>query len=141
MAGAVRTTPTTSPRIATTRANQPTRTTPSLTEKRQREKDFARAHPSPPLDVTPPVRRASYAGFGGDSNLDRPEPFAVSIGQHRGIEGHAMGALVLGGERQVRTYRRGRGWHRGHEYDERFMNASRRISAPHRAQGPVARSN
>ena len=31
--------------------------------------------------------------------------------------------------------RRGRGWQRGQVYDERFMNASRRIGVPHRGQG------
>jgi hypothetical protein len=33
----------------------------------------------------------------------------------------------------------GRGWHRGQEYDERFMNASRRMRVPHREQGLPSR--
>lgn len=35
--------------------------------------------------------------------------------------------------------RRGRGWHRGQLYDDRFMNGSRRIGAPHRWQGSPSR--
>lgn len=31
--------------------------------------------------------------------------------------------------------RRGRGWQRGQEYDDRFMNASRRTGAPQRRHG------
>lgn len=30
---------------------------------------------------------------------------------------------------------RGRGWQRGHEYEERFMNGSRRIGRPQRGHG------
>ena len=33
----------------------------------------------------------------------------------------------------------GRGWHRGQEYEERFMNASRRIGAPQRRHGSPSR--
>ena len=33
----------------------------------------------------------------------------------------------------------GRGWHRGQEYDERFMKASRRMRVPHRGQGRPSR--
>jgi hypothetical protein len=29
----------------------------------------------------------------------------------------------------------GRGWQRGHEKDDRFMNGSRRIAVPHRPHG------
>ncbi len=35
--------------------------------------------------------------------------------------------------------RRGRGWQRGQVYDERFMNGSRRIGVPQRAQGSDSR--
>ena len=34
---------------------------------------------------------------------------------------------------------RGTGWQRGQRYDERFMKASRRITAPHRLQGSPSR--
>ena len=35
----------------------------------------------------------------------------------------------------VRVVARGRGWQCGQEYDERFMNASRRIGVPQRRHG------
>lgn len=33
------------------------------------------------------------------------------------------------------TVARGRGWQRGHEYDDRFMNGSLRTGRPHRGHG------
>ena len=52
----------------------------------------------------------------------------------------AMAAMERAGH-VVRNRAVGRqsGWHRGHRYDDRFMNASRTIGVPHRGQGCPAR--
>jgi hypothetical protein len=35
--------------------------------------------------------------------------------------------------------RRGAGWQTGQKYDERFMNATRRMGVPHRSHGSPSR--
>src|SRR5690606_18988530 len=61
----------------------------------------------------------------------------------RYLQGHARGrepgvASARAGE-DPRQAVRGRGWHRGQEYEERLANGSRRIAAPQRRHGSPSR--
>ena len=52
--------------------------------------------------------------------------------------GQSRGALV-GTARAAARERRGTGWQTGQKYDDRFMNATLRMGAPHRSHGSPSR--
>jgi hypothetical protein len=68
-----------------------------------------------------------------------PTSFAQPVTPAIGRAGHGQRRQCGSHHRSTITVPRGRGWHRGQKYDERFMNASRLMRVPQRRQGRPSR--